>query len=67
MVCTVIITKEDDTYIAKDVRTNVADQGDTIEDVLCNLKSALELYYADNESDKPENELILTTSLEVCV
>ena len=67
MVCTVIITKEDDTYIAKDVRTNVAGQGDTIEDVLCNLKSALELYYADNKSDKPENELILTTSLEVCV
>ena len=67
MVCTVIITKEDDTYIAKDARTSVADQGDTIEEALCNLKEALELYYDDNKNQKPENEVLLTTSLEVCV
>ena len=67
MVCTVIITKEDDTYIAKDARTNVADQGDTIEEALRNLKDALELYYDDNNNLIPENEVLLTTSLEVCV
>ncbi|MBR7089720.1 MAG: type II toxin-antitoxin system HicB family antitoxin [Lachnospiraceae bacterium] len=67
MVCTVIITKEDDTYIAKDVRTNIADQGDTIEEALGNLKQALELYYDDNNNLKPEDEVLLTTSLEVCV
>ena len=65
MVCTVIITKEDNTYIAKDVRTGIADQGDTIEEALSNLKDALELYYDDN--DIPENEVFFTTSLEVCV
>ncbi len=67
MVCTVIITKEDDTYIAKDVRTNVADQGDTVEGALGSLKEALELYYDSNSDQIAENELILTTSLEVCV
>ena len=67
MVCTVIITKEDDTYIAKDVRTSVADQGDTIEEALSNLKEALELYYDDNDDQIPQNEVFFTTSLEVCV
>ncbi len=67
MVCTVIITKEDDKYIAKDARTSVADQGDTIEEALSNLKEALELYYDDNNNQIPQNEVFFTTSLEVCV
>lgn len=67
MVCTVIITKEDDTYIAKDARTNVADQGATIEEALSNLKEALELYYVDNNNPISENEVFFTTSLEVSV
>jgi len=67
MVCTVIITKEDDTYIAKDARTNVADQGVTIEESLSNIKEALELYYDDNNNPIPENEVFFTTSLEVSV
>ena len=45
MVCTVVISKEDDMYIAKDLRTNIADQGDTVEEALSNLKEGLELFY----------------------
>ncbi|MBO4266412.1 MAG: hypothetical protein J5910_04405 [Lachnospiraceae bacterium] len=45
MLCTVVVFKEDDVYIAKDLRTSVADEGDTMEESLANLKAALELYY----------------------
>ena len=45
MICNVIVTKEDDTYIAKDLQTSVADQGDTLAEALKNLGEALELYY----------------------
>ncbi len=45
MVCTVVVMKEDEGFVAKDLRTSVADQGDTIEEALSNLKAALELYY----------------------
>ena len=41
----VTITKEDDMYIAKDIKTGIADQGSTIEESLSNLKETLELYY----------------------
>ena len=47
MICTVAIFKEDDMYIAKDLHTSVADQGDTIDEALEGLKEALELYYED--------------------
>lgn len=47
MICTVAIFKEDDMFIAKDLRTCVVDQGDTIDEALSNLKEALELYYED--------------------
>ena len=66
MVCTVAISKEDDTYIAKDIRTSVVDQGDSVEEALSNLKAALELYYDDNDEKIPEG-IMYTTSLEVCV
>lgn len=66
MVCTVVISKEDDTYIAKDIRTSVVDQGANVEEALNNLKAALELYYDDNDTSLPDG-LMYTTSLEVCV
>ena len=44
----IVISKEDDMYIARDVKTNVADQGDTVEEALENLKEGLELYYEDD-------------------
>ena len=66
MICTVVISKEDDTYIAKDIHTSVVDQGDTVEEALDNLKAALELYYEGNDTLLPEG-VMYTTSLEVCV
>ena len=66
MICTVVVSKEDDMYIAKDLKTNIADQGDSIEEALSNLKEALELFYEDNHSDMTSSTLF-TTSLEVCV
>ncbi len=67
MICTVVVTKEDDYYIAKDLRTSVTDQGQTMDEALANLKEALELYYDDNESLIPVDNIMYTTSLEVCV
>ena len=61
------ITIEDDVYIAKDLRTNVVDEGDTLEEALSNLKEGLELYYEDNEIDPDNDSIMLTTTLEVCV
>ena len=52
MICTVAIFKEDDMFIAKDLRTSVVDQGDTIDEALSNLKEALELYYEDDDHIK---------------
>ena len=67
MLCTVLITKEDDVYIAKDLRTNVVDEGDTIEEALNNLKEGLELYYEDNDTLLENPNIMLTTTLEVSV
>ena len=67
MLCTVFIEKEDDTYIAKEPRTCVTDQGATIEEALSNLKKALELYYEDTDISENTVSPVLTASLEVCV
>ena len=67
MICTVVITKEDDVYIAKDLRTSVTDQGDTMEEALANIKEALELYYDGNDDKENMNSILYTTSLEVSV
>ncbi len=67
MICTVVISKEDNSYIAKDLRTNIADQGDTMDEALSNLKEALELYYEDNAELKADTSILYTTSLEVSV
>ena len=62
----VVVVKEDDVYVAKDVVTSVASQGETIEKAVESLKEALELYYDDN-NDYPEYRDLYTTTLEVCV
>lgn len=60
----VIVTKEENWYVATDVRSGVASQGKTIEDSLANLKEALELYYEDSVPDNTTESAFLTT-LEV--
>jgi len=67
MICTVAIFKEDDMFIAKDLRTSVVDQGDTIDEALSNLKEALELYYEDDDHIEDFEDVVFTTSVEVSV
>ena len=43
--CTAIIQKEEDWYVATDVRSGVASQGKTLEESLDNLREALALYF----------------------
>ena len=67
MLCTIIIEKEDDTYIAKDARTGIADEGVTMEEAMSNLKEALELYYKDSDDSRRQETPLFTTYLEVSV
>ena len=42
-----IVTEEDGGFVALNPDTDVASQGDTIDDALANLKEALELYFEE--------------------
>lgn len=61
MICPVLITNEEDWVVAKDCETNVASQGKTVQEAMDNLKEALELYYEDNNVEKYNPEVFLTT------
>lgn len=63
MTCTVAIIKDGDYYVAKDIHTSVASQGNSIEKALDNLKEALGLYYED--LDCSTQPAIFITSLEI--
>lgn len=60
-----IVTKEDGGFVALNPDTDVASQGDTIDDALANLKEALELYLeetaAQNQVDDVPHTTFLTT------
>ena len=64
MTCQVLVSKEDDWFVATDVASNVASQGHDISSALDNLREALELYYEDIE-EIPENSPAFFTTLEV--
>lgn len=61
----VIIEKEEEWYVAKCIDNNIASQGKSIEEALCNLKEAIELYYENEKPVVPKN--IFITTLEVLV
>jgi predicted RNase H-like HicB family nuclease len=65
MTCPVIITEEEKWIVAKDINSEVASQGKTINEALENLKEALELYYDGNRSEI--NRAVYLTTLEVPV
>lgn len=67
MTCPVVITKEDDWFIAREITTDVASQGESIEEALSNLKEALELYYENTPVNENQQLFFFTTTLEVCV
>ena len=63
----VLITKDDNWYVASSSETNVTSQGHTVEEALENLKEALELYYEDNSNVNDSSNVCLMTSLEVTI
>ena len=63
---TVIIQKEDSWYVATSIETGVASQGKSIDEALCNLSEALELYFEDNKPDNL-NQPVFITTLEVAI
>ena len=52
---TAILTEEDGGYVALNPDTDVASQGDTIDQALANLKEALELYFEETSPDTSIN------------
>ena len=60
-----IITEEDGGFVALNPDTDVASQGDTVDDALANLKEALELYLEEattqNQVDDMPHATFLTT------
>lgn len=60
----ILITQEDDWFVAKDIETNVASQGDEINSALANLKEALELYYEDTAMEEIPTKVAFLTTME---
>ncbi len=65
MTCPVIIIEEENWFVARDITTDIASQGKTMNEALSNLKEALELYYED--TPMMEQRSFYTTTLEVGV
>jgi len=62
-----IITEEDGAFVALNPDTDVASQGDTINEALTNLKEALELYFEElgNSSSAPIPHATFLTTVTV--
>jgi predicted RNase H-like HicB family nuclease len=63
-----IVTEEDGSFVALNPDTDVASQGDTIDDALANLKEALELYIEetvtqDQVDDVPHATFLTTVTI----
>ena len=61
MQCPVFITKEKNTYIAKELLSGTVSQGKTVDEALGNLKEAVELYYEGDEEASEDTEYYFTT------
>jgi predicted RNase H-like HicB family nuclease len=67
---TVIISQEEELYVATCLENNIASQGQTINQALENLKEAIELYYEDEDFDKAypmQNSQVFMTTLEMTI
>ncbi|MHA1137418.1 MAG: type II toxin-antitoxin system HicB family antitoxin [Candidatus Thorarchaeota archaeon] len=53
MLFTVIVSREENQYVALTPDVDIASQGETIEEALANLKEALELYFEDDDAIRP--------------
>lgn len=62
----VLITQEDNWFVAEDIPSGVASQGKTIQESLNNLKEALELYYeGTDKADETAIPPVFLTTMEV--
>ena len=52
----VIIWKEDDVFIVREIFTGVTTQGETMEEAISNIKEAVELYLEEKPEIKEELE-----------
>jgi predicted RNase H-like HicB family nuclease len=60
-----VIHKEGDWYVSWCPELDIASQGKDVEEAICNLKEAVELYLEDEETTIAEVDSILTTTFEV--
>lgn len=65
MICSVVLTEEEDWIVARDVTTGIASQGKSNKEALDNLREALELYYEDVPIEARTNFPTMLTTLEV--
>lgn len=63
----IIVTQEDNWFVARDIETDVASQGHDINSALANLREALELYYEDNDHEEAEYAPAFLTTMEFTV
>ncbi len=62
----IIIDKEDNWYVSKDLISGVASQGHTIEESMANLKEALELFYENSDwTNAYKDEDVMLATMEV--
>ncbi|MBR5969350.1 MAG: type II toxin-antitoxin system HicB family antitoxin [Lachnospiraceae bacterium] len=63
----VLIKHEDLGYVATEISSGVASQGETVEEAMDMLKEALELYYEDSEPGAEDTANCFLTTMEVSV
>ena len=67
---TVVITQEEEWFVATCLENNIASQGKNINQALDNLKEAIELYYEDEgveELGLIKNKQVYVTTLEMAI
>ena len=65
MICSVVLTEEENWFVATDSTTGIASQGKDTSEALANLKEALELYYEDIPVENRITYPTMMTTLEV--
>ena len=65
MICSVILTEEEEWVVATDSTTGIASQGRNTKDAIENLREALELYYEDVPVAERIHYPTMLTTMEV--
>lgn len=60
----IVITQEDNMYVAQNPDTGVASQGKSVEEALKNIREAIELYLEETQQ-QPENHKVMLTTIEI--